>query len=88
MLNGHHPAMNVFTKLLKAPFLLLRKRIHPSVAFLGDTYLQGGEFTECKEKVLKTVKRLRCLGFIMNPDKSILEPTQELTCLDFVINSK
>ena len=45
MLNRYHPAMNVFTKLLKAPFLSLRKRIHPSVAFVGDTYLQGEEFT-------------------------------------------
>ena len=45
-------------------------------------------FKEQEEKVFITVKVLRCLRFTMTPDKSILKPTRELTCLDLVINSK
>ena len=63
--------MRVFTKLLKVPFSYLRSLKHISVAYVDDTYLQGGILKDCVHNVQDTLKVLRKLGFIIHIDKSI-----------------
>ncbi len=87
MPNGYGPAMRVFTKLMKIPFSHLRHRGHLSVYFVDDSYLQGDTKLECYDNVKSTIQLLRKLGFVIHTDKSVLEPTQIITFLGFIINS-
>jgi hypothetical protein len=50
--NGLAPCPRLFTKLLKPPLALLRKRNHQSVAYIDDLYLQGRDFSDCMKKIL------------------------------------
>ena len=87
-LNGYKDAMRVFTKILKPPFAKLRSEGHLSVVYVDDTYLQGDSFNECKMNVQATIKLLQELVFTIHPEKSILKPTQSITFLGFIIDSK
>ena len=59
MPNGYSEAMRVFTKMLKPPFVTLRKQGFISVIFVDDCYLQGSTRGECLENVHKTLKRAK-----------------------------
>ena len=87
MPNGYSDAMRVFTKMLKPPFATLRKQGFISVIFVDDPYLQGSTRGECLENVHKTVNLLASLGFTIHKEKSVLEPTQCIEFLGFIINS-
>ena len=86
--NGYGPATLIFTKILKAPFQVLRMLGHLSVVFVDDSYLQGDTYAECINNINDTIHMLTSLGFTIHPEKSIFTPTQEITFLGFVINSK
>ena len=86
--NGYGPAMRRFTKILKPPFTTLREKGHLSVVYADDTYLQGDNLAECQGNVTDTVALLRSLGFTIHAVKSVLTPTQELTFLGYIINSR
>lgn len=87
MPQGYGPAMRVFTKLLKAPFSVLRQLGFLSVIYVDDSFLQGESFYICLENVRKTIELLQKLGFTINFEKSILIPKQEITFLGLVFNS-
>ena len=87
MPQGYSDAMRIFTKIMKPPFSTLRKQGHLSVAFVDDSYLQGNTKAQCQENISKTLNMLKSLGFIIHTDKSVLEPTQSIEFLGFVINS-
>ena len=88
MPNGYNDAMRVFTKILKPCFAFLRESGHLSVVYVDDSYLQGDTEEECHINILETVSLLQKLGFTIHVDKSVLQPTQTLTFLGFVINSQ
>ena len=44
-------AMNIFTKILKLSFSLLRKLGHQSVVYIDKTFLIGPTFIECAQKI-------------------------------------
>ena len=53
------------------------------------SYLHGDSYESCCLKdVNNTIIMLRALGFTIHPEKSVLKPTQNLTYLGFIINSK
>ena len=87
MPQGYGPAMRVFTKLLKAPFSVLRQLGLLSVIYVDDSYLQGKTYLICLENVRKTIDMLQNLGFTINFDKSVLIPQQEITFLGLIFNS-
>ena len=80
--------MRVFTKVLKPTFSNLREIGYVSVVYVDDSYLQGETFEECLQNITETVRLLQSLGFTIHPEKSVLKPTQKLTFLGFVLNSK
>ena len=41
------PAMRVFKKIFKVPFLYLRKLGHASIFYIDDSYLQKDISSEC-----------------------------------------
>ena len=88
MPNGYSDAMRVFAKVLKPAFSYLREIGYLSVVYVDDSYLQGETFEECLQNITETVKLLQSLGFTINPEKSVVKPTQKLTFLGFVLNSK
>ena len=79
--------MRVFTKMIKPPFATLRKQGFISVIFVDDSYLQGQTMGECLENVHKTVSLLASLRFTIQKEKLVLEPTQYMEFLRFIINS-
>ena len=76
-----------FTKLMKPVFSELRKMGFDNVPYIDDIYLQGDSAAECWANCQTTAKLLQDLGFIINVDKSIFHPTQEITFLGFILNS-
>ena len=88
MPNGYSPAMLKFTKLLKPPFAKLREMGHSSVVYVDDNLLTGDSLYDCYHNITETTKLLTELGFTIHLEKSILIPTQEITFLGFIINSK
>ena len=69
--------MRVFTKMIKPPFATFRKQGFISVIFVDDSYLQGQTMGEC----------LSSLRFTIQKEKLVLEPTQYMEFLRFIINS-
>ena len=86
--NGFGPAVRIFTKLMKVPFTALRMRGHMSVVYLDDSFLAGITYSDCQENIEATRVLLQSLGFIVHTDKSVLKPTQKLTFLGFIFNSR
>ena len=87
MPNGYGPAMQIFTKISKIPFSILREKGFLSVNYVNDSYLQDDDYEDCFSNVLNTVEILRSLGFTTHPDKSKFIPTQCITYLGFILNS-
>ena len=85
--NGLAICPRKFTKLLKPVFSNLRSLGHLSVIFIDDSYLQGADFSLCVKNVQDTVALLDRLGLIIHPEKSVLNPTQKLVFLGFVLDS-
>lgn len=56
--------------------------------YLDDSYLQGDTYSQCLANVTVTKDLLSDLGFVINYEKSVLVPTQELVSLGFVLNSQ
>ena len=77
-----------FTKLMKAPLAELRKRGHLVSSFIDDLINFGDTYEECIQNVADTILILQRLGLTTHPEKSHLIPTQEITFLGFIINSK
>lgn len=85
--NGLGSAPRKFTKLLKPVFSTLRDKGFTSVVYLDDTYLQGNTYEECFDNITATKELLLRVGFVINYEKSVLIPTQELVFLGFILNS-
>ena len=60
---------------------------HISVAHIDDCYLQGQTYEKYVFNIIDTFMLLDSLGFVIHPIKSILQPSQEIVTLGFLINS-
>ena len=87
MTNGSGPTMQIFTKIWKIPFSILREKGFLSVVYVDDSCLQGDDYEDCFSNVLNRVEILISLGITIHPDKSKLIPTQCITYLGFILNS-
>ena len=85
--NGLSSAPRLFTKLLKPVYALLRSQGHVSVAYIDDSYLQGDSYSECLHNIHATKELFRSLGFVVNDEKSVIKPTNEIVFLGFKLNS-
>ena len=64
-------------------------RIGVTVAIYIDyVFVIGDNYEQCLVGTIKTIKLFLKLGFIIHPEKSSLQPSQEITYLGFVFNSK
>ena len=77
-----------FTKLTKPPIACLRIEGVIVAIYIDDIIVIGDTYEECLIGTIKTIKLFLKLGFIIHPEKSSLQPSQEITYLGFVFNSK
>lgn len=84
---GLSVAPRVFTKLMKEVINYLRHRGYRSVIYLDDILCIGDTYDECCDNVNRTLTLVKCLGFIINNEKSSLEPSQICRFLGFVYNT-
>ena len=85
--NGLTSGPRMFTKLLKPPFSVLRKKGHIITGYIDDTLLIAKDIKQTQRSVIETCNLLTKLGFVIHPKKSVFVPCQEITFLGFVLNS-
>ncbi len=85
--NGLSPAPRLFTKLLKPLFAKLRSMGHCIIGYIDDSLIVSPTKMEAEQAVNHAAEMLSGLGFVIHPEKSIFEPTQEIEFLGFIINS-
>ena len=78
----------VFTKVLKPVFAHLREKGYMSTAYIDDSCLQGQTYLECSDNISATIKLMDSLGLTINPDKSVLIPTRQITFIGFLLCSE
>lgn len=76
-----------FTKLMKPVYASLRNRGHISTGFIDDSLLGGQTISQCLDNLHDTISLMTTLGFLLNLEKSVLQPTKVITYLGFVIDS-
>jgi hypothetical protein len=84
---GLGPAPRLFTKLLKVPVSMLRRINIRIIIYLDDMLLFGVSMEEITTARDSTIYLLESLGFVINYQKSVLQPTQNIEFLGVVINS-
>ena len=81
--NGLSSGPQKFTKLTKPPIACLRIEGVIVAINIDDIIVIGDTYEECLIGTIKTIKLFLRLGFIINPGKSSLQPSQETTYLGF-----
>jgi hypothetical protein len=85
---GLASAPRLFTKLAKVLFAQLRKKGHLNTFYIDDSLLFGDSLNECRHNVKDTVQMAVNAGFVVHPQKSVLEPNQCIVYLGFILNSR
>ena len=85
--NGLSSAPRYFTKLLKPVYGTLRSQGHLNVGYIDDSYLQGSSVSDCSQNIRATICLFENLGFVINKEKSVLQPCQKLVLLGFILDS-
>ena len=85
--NGLSSAPRYFTKLLKPVYGTLRSQGHLNVGYIDDSYLQGSSLSDCSQNIRATICLFENLGFVINKEKSVLQPCQKLVFLGFILDS-
>lgn len=80
-------APGVFTKLLEPVISRLRKQGFLSTIYLDDYLCIGRTYGECIANRDATLSLFKCLGLVVNYDKSVLIPSTSCRFLGFVINT-
>ena len=86
--NGLSSGPRKFTKLTKPPIACLRIEGVIVAIYIDDIIVIGDTFEECLIGAIKTIKLFLKLGFVIHPEKSSLQPSQEITYLGFVFSSR
>lgn len=85
---GLNTAPFIFTKLMKPVIKLLRLAGYTSTIYLDDLFLVGYSYDDCRQNINTTVRLLTALGFIINYDKSNLQPSLQCKFLGFVLDAQ
>ena len=62
--------------------------VHIAAIYIDDNIVIGDTYEECLIGTMKTIQLFLKVGFIIHPEKTSLQPSQEITYLGFVFNSK
>ena len=86
--NGLACAPRCFTKILNPVFASLRELGVEAFPYIDDSFIVADSSEVCKESVDRLADMLGSLGFVLHQQKSVMEPTKELTFLGFNLNSE
>ena len=84
---GLSSAPFIFTKVMKPVVATLRRLGIRVILYLDDMLLMAGSRLATRTHLATALELLSSLGFIVNLEKSILSPTQEIQFLGFTLNS-
>ena len=84
--NGLASAPRIFTKVTRVFFAELRKKGHLNSSFIDDSFLVGSK-NNCRLNVIDTFDYSDKAGWVVHPEKSMLDPEQERIHLGVIINS-
>jgi hypothetical protein len=84
---GLAPAPRIFTKILKVVMGFLRKKGLRLIIYLDDILILNTSRERVIADLEVVIELLQRLGFIINWEKSVLEPSQSLDYLGLVIDS-
>lgn len=87
MFFGLGPAPRVFTKLLKPIIGFLRQQGLRLVVYLDDILIIGHSREETQEAVKQVVGLLESLGFVIQEENSVREPSQSLEYIGLMIDT-
>ena len=76
-----------FTKMMKAVVTLLRSWGTRIIIYIDDILIMSESATLAAQHLEVLTHILKCLGFIINTEKSVMTPTQEIEFLGMVVNS-
>ena len=85
--NGLSTGPRDFTLITKTIFGYLREQGYLNTYYIDDSFLIESSFEKCFQNMVTTVDHSTKAGFVINPDKSVLWPTQILTYLGFILNT-
>lgn len=71
---GLSEAPRIFTKIMREVVSYLRFQGFTSVIYLDDTLCIENNYEDCLKNVETTISLFECLGFIINYDKSMIQP--------------
>ena len=86
--NGYTEGPRKFTKVLKPPMSVLRKKGVNVADYIDDLITMNKSQSRCYDNIAIIIKTLDELGFVIHPDKSVFTPSQEIEYLGFVIDSR
>lgn len=84
---GLNTAPSVFTKIMKPVVSYLRSLGLISCIYLDDLLCIGKNSSKCYQNINKSVHVLQSLGFVINFEKSSLNPNQTCKYLGFIFNA-
>ena len=84
---GLSSAPRVFTKIMKVVVAYLRERGIRLIIYLDDILIMCHSLIEAQQHRDLVIRLLESLGFIVNLEKSVLNPSQIMEYLGMVVNS-
>ena len=85
--NGLKSAPRMFTKIAKVPLAHARKLAVTVSLYIDDSFTKKNGFWSAMENVLKLAQITQNAGFVIHPEKSVLDPVQVKKHLAFIIDS-
>ena len=85
--NGLSTAPRLFTKIMRVLFSCLRKEGVISTTYIDDSLIMAPSKETCTAAVCKAVQLFQRAGFFINWEKSVLDPTQKIEYLGFLVDS-
>ena len=85
---GLASAPRTFTKVMKPALACLRQLGVRCIVYLDDLLIMGQSPEEARQVTANTLALFQALGFLINWEKSILEPKQEIVFLGLLVSSR
>ena len=77
----------VFTKLMRPVMTFLREQGYQNSIFLDDIWIHNDTREKCYKNINQTIRLLQKLGFLINFEKRLLTPTQNIEYLGFIFDT-
>lgn len=84
---GYSMAPRLFTKILKPIFAWFRYNAFRCSYYIDDSINMDKDKVICKEHTLLMAETMESLGFVLNRQKSVMEPCQRIVYFGYILDS-